>query len=106
MLHILLSIIFNINPVSRKNKDTHVETRVKDNVSGIREVISDKFFQHFFTTKPTGQGIGLGLSLVYDIVEAHGGAVKVETKPTRAGMDGVNGDFTSDKQVQYLPYFQ
>ena len=53
---------------------------VKDNGNGIRQQILDKIFQPFFTTKPTGQGTGLGLSLSYDIVKAHGGELKVETK--------------------------
>ena len=44
--------------------------------------ILDKIFQPFFTTKPTGQGTGLGLSLSYDIIKAHGGELKVETKET------------------------
>ena len=57
-----------------------VEIKVSDNGGGIPQKILDKIFQPFFTTKPTGQGTGLGLSLSYDIVKAHGGELKVETK--------------------------
>ena len=53
---------------------------VTDNGNGIPASIKDKIFQPFFTTKPTGQGTGLGLSLAYDIVNAHGGEIKVESK--------------------------
>jgi signal transduction histidine kinase len=53
---------------------------VSDNGNGIPQKLMDKIFQPFFTTKPTGQGTGLGLSLSYDIVKAHGGELKVETK--------------------------
>jgi len=53
---------------------------IKDNGPGIPQKVLDKIFQPFFTTKPTGQGTGLGLSLAYDIVKSHGGELKVETK--------------------------
>jgi signal transduction histidine kinase len=66
--------------VSTKKSNGKVEIKVKDNGYGIPQKILDKIFQPFFTTKPTGQGTGLGLSLSYDIVKAHGGELKVETK--------------------------
>jgi two-component system NtrC family sensor kinase len=56
-----------------------IEIRVRDNGNGIPRNIIDKIFQPFFTTKPTGEGTGLGLSLAYDIIKAHGGDIKVET---------------------------
>ena len=64
---------------TRKEKDK-IEVKVKDNGNGIPQKVLDKIFQPFFTTKPTGQGTGLGLSLAYDIVKAHGGEIKVDTK--------------------------
>jgi len=57
-----------------------IEIKVSDNGGGIPPKALEKIFQPFFTTKPTGQGTGLGLSLSYDIVKAHGGELKVETK--------------------------
>lgn len=66
--------------VSTKRTNGKVEIIVKDNGNGIPAGAMDKIFQPFFTTKPTGQGTGLGLSLSYDIVKAHGGEIKVETK--------------------------
>ena len=63
-----------------KKEGNKVFISVKDNGPGIPDSIKDKIFQPFFTTKPTGQGTGLGLSLAYDIVKAHGGEIKVETK--------------------------
>jgi len=57
-----------------------IKIKVSDNGTGIPQKVLDKIFQPFFTTKPTGQGTGLGLSLSYDIVKAHGGELKVETK--------------------------
>ena len=66
--------------VCTKKVDSKIEIHVKDNGVGIPQKVVDKIFQPFFTTKPTGQGTGLGLSLSYDIVKAHGGEIKVETK--------------------------
>jgi len=66
--------------VSTKKVGDKVEIKVKDNGHGIPQKILDKIFQPFFTTKPTGEGTGLGLSLSYDIIKAHGGEIKVETK--------------------------
>ena len=66
--------------VSTKKNNGKVEISVKDNGSGIPQKVLDKIFQPFFTTKPTGQGTGLGLSLAYDIVKAHGGELKVNTE--------------------------
>jgi signal transduction histidine kinase len=66
--------------VSTKRQGDRVLISVKDNGDGIPQKVLDKIFQPFFTTKPTGEGTGLGLSMSYDIVRAHGGELKVETK--------------------------
>jgi two-component system, NtrC family, sensor kinase len=66
--------------VSTRKIANKVEIRVKDNGNGIPQKVIDKIFQPFFTTKPAGQGTGLGLSMSYDIVKAHGGEIMVETK--------------------------
>ncbi len=65
--------------ISTKKAGNKVEVGVSDNGNGIPQNIIDKIFQPFFTTKPTGQGTGLGLSLSYDIIKAHGGELKVNT---------------------------
>ena len=65
--------------VTTKKDGDKILILVKDNGNGIPDSIKEKIFQPFFTTKPTGQGTGLGLSLSYDIVKAHGGELKVET---------------------------
>ena len=64
--------------VSTRRRDELVEIRVRDNGLGIPEAVRDKIFQPFFTTKPAGEGTGLGLSLSYDIVtKGHGGTLTV-----------------------------
>jgi len=67
-----------VNVVTHKINGA-IKVTIQDNGNGIPEKILDKIFQPFFTTKPTGQGTGLGLSLSYDIVKAHGGELKVST---------------------------
>ncbi|MEI7828811.1 MAG: ATP-binding protein [Prolixibacteraceae bacterium] len=66
--------------IRTKSVGSHVEICVSDNGNGIPQKVLEKIFQPFFTTKPTGQGTGLGLSLSYDIIKAHGGDIKVQTK--------------------------
>jgi signal transduction histidine kinase len=66
--------------VTTKKIDGHISLHVKDNGNGIPQNLVDKIFQPFFTTKPTGEGTGLGLSLAYDIIKAHGGELKVQSK--------------------------
>jgi signal transduction histidine kinase len=67
--------------VSTKKQGNNILITVKDNGIGMPEKVSAKVFQPFFTTKPTGEGTGLGLSLSYDVItKAHGGEMKVESK--------------------------
>lgn len=84
--------------VSTKKKKDAVEISVKDNGNGISPDIIDKIFQPFFTTKPAGQGTGLGLSLSYDIVtKGHGGKIKVNSK------EGEGAEFIIELPVQSEP---
>jgi signal transduction histidine kinase len=67
--------------VSTKKIGANIQIRVSDNGTGIPQKLLDKIFQPFFTTKPTGEGTGLGLSLSYDIVtKGHSGEMKVKTQ--------------------------
>jgi signal transduction histidine kinase len=79
--------------VTTKKIKGMVEISVKDNGNGIAENIRQKIFQPFFTTKPTGQGTGLGLSLAYDIIKAHGGLISVKSE------EGIGTEF-----IVELPY--
>ncbi len=75
--------------VTTQRNETGIEIRIKDNGIGIPESIKAKIFQPFYTTKPTGQGTGLGLSLAYDIItKGHGGSLTVES------IEGVGTEFT------------
>jgi signal transduction histidine kinase len=66
--------------VATARTDKNVIITVRDNGNGIRQDILQKIFQPFFTTKPTGEGTGLGLSLSYDIIKAHGGEIQVDSR--------------------------
>ena len=68
--------------VSTKKRNNEVVITVSDNGTGIPDAIREKIFQPFFTTKPTGSGTGLGLSLAYDIIKAQGGELKAEKNAT------------------------
>ena len=78
--------------VSTKKFNGKIEIHVRDNGVGIPQKVADKIFQPFFTTKPTREGTGLGLSVSYDIIKAHGGTINVETK------EGEGAEF-----IIYLP---
>ena len=74
-----------------KNLGDSVEIRIRDNGTGIPPEVKERMFNPFFTTKPAGEGTGLGLSLSYDIiVKQHAGSIEVDTQP---------GDFTEFRLV-------
>ncbi len=66
--------------ISTQKRNGWVDISVKDNGSGVPDSVREKIFQPFFTTKPTGHGTGLGLSLSYDIVKAHNGELSLQSK--------------------------
>jgi len=74
------TVAVSTKKIGDRSGSRQVEIRVQDNGNGIPQNTLDKIFQPFFTTKPTGQGTGLGLSLAYDIIKANGGEIKVETR--------------------------
>ncbi len=81
--------------VSTRNLPGRIEIKVKDNGNGIPDKALDKIFQPFFTTKATGHGTGLGLSLSYDIIKAHGGEIKAQTKECEGSEFIIDLPFTS-----------
>jgi len=91
--------------VATKKAEDKIVLSVADNGNGIPQKIIEKIFNPFFTTKPTGQGTGLGLSLSYDIVKAHGGDLKVETTeappPAHTGSDA-NGPIERGQGSKFI----
>jgi two-component system NtrC family sensor kinase len=81
-----------------------VEIRIRDNGTGIPSEVRDKIFSPFFTTKPAGEGTGLGLSMSHDIiVKQHGGSINVETERgvfTEFIITLPRGDTTSDSKPE------
>jgi signal transduction histidine kinase/ligand-binding sensor domain-containing protein len=75
------SIYEPVISVSTQRTDLGMEIRVKDNGIGIPDTLKQKIFQPFFTTKPSGQGTGLGLSMSYDIIKSNGGTLEVDSMP-------------------------
>jgi signal transduction histidine kinase len=75
---------------TKLNTNNQIHITIRDNGPGIPDAIKDKIFQPFFTTKPTGQGTGLGLSLSYDIVKAHGGELKIDSKQNEGSTFEIN----------------
>ncbi len=67
--------------ITTKRGDDSAEVRIRDNGDGIPEEVKEKIFQPFYTTKPTGEGTGLGLAMCNDIVREHGGSIEVDTEP-------------------------
>ena len=73
--------------VSTKQIGNQVEIVIRDNGTGIPQKVMDKIFQPFFTTKPTGEGTGLGLSLSYDVIKGHGGELNAMNIPGNQGAE-------------------
>jgi two-component system NtrC family sensor kinase len=82
--------------VTTRNSNNKVEIIVADNGNGIPQKVLDKIFQPFFTTKPTGEGTGLGLSLSYDIIKAHGGEIKAANTDTTGARFTISLPYKSD----------
>jgi signal transduction histidine kinase len=80
--------------------NNQLQITISDNGPGIPDSIKEKIFQPFFTTKPTGQGTGLGLSLSYDIVKAHGGELRVKSKVSNPGSYGKD---EGTEMILFLP---
>jgi signal transduction histidine kinase len=89
--------------LTTKNLKDKIEISISDNGPGIPGTIKEKIFQPFFTTKPTGQGTGLGLSLAYDIVKAHGGLIRVNSDYNADGLSSGENTHTGTEFIIQLP---